>query len=339
GAAYDVNATSYSRGLAVPQLDQRATLTFAVPAGMSQAQAQALSVYHYDVANGTWVREPTTLDWANKQIIATVTHFSLFTLGTTCVDLANTLCFTDGTTAVISLKEPTGLDTLKVSDSGSGIQFSSALGSGALTTARSAMTSLIINAGKSNVEINGNLDSLGGTLEIDGSQITVDSGDTLSASGAIAFNATYQSNGHSLLGITSTILGVNAKIDIGDAILSGASIDLEAVSGTLHTTVSGASQNLGGGTLNVASTYGFDSSGSVTVDGAAGTCTYTGTTNTSFTGITVCTGTPADGADVRSSIAETGSGTGINHAALQLIYTATVDIHGASTITAASGNV
>ena len=109
-------------------------------------------------ASGTWVREPTTLDWANKQIIATVTHFSLFTLGTTCVDLANTLCFTDGTTAVISLKEPTGLDTLKVSDSGSGIQFSSALGSGALTTARSAMTSLVINAGKSNVEINGNPD-------------------------------------------------------------------------------------------------------------------------------------------------------------------------------------
>src|SRR5205823_6595421 len=78
GAAYDVNATSYSSGLAVHQLDQPATLTFAVPAGMSQAQAQALSVYHYDVASGTWVREPTTLDWANKQIIATVTHFSLF---------------------------------------------------------------------------------------------------------------------------------------------------------------------------------------------------------------------------------------------------------------------
>src|SRR5712691_8050403 len=340
GQVYDINATSLASGAPVHRLDQPATLTFAIPAGVSEAQAQTLSVFHWDQTSATWVREPTTVDWAHRQLIATVSHFSVFTIGTSCVDILNDLCYTDAAVAVISLKEPTGLDTLKVSDSGSGIQFSSALGSGTLTTARSSMTSLIINAGTSNVEINGNLDSLGGTLEIDASSIKVDSGLTVSATGAINFNAVWQSNGHSLLGITSTLLGVNAGIDLADTTLTGASIDLEAFAGTLSTTVSGAGQTLpGSGTLNVASTYGFSSSGSITVDGVTGTCPYTGTTNTSFTGITVCTGTPADGASVRTNLTENGSGTGINHAGLQLIYSATINIHGASPITATSGNV
>ncbi|HET9781350.1 MAG TPA: hypothetical protein VFR33_06185, partial [Candidatus Dormibacteraeota bacterium] len=80
GAVYDVNATSLATGAAVHQLDQPATLTFAVPAGMTEAQAQGLSVFHWDEASRTWVREPTTLDWAHRVLIATVTHFSTFTI-------------------------------------------------------------------------------------------------------------------------------------------------------------------------------------------------------------------------------------------------------------------
>src|ERR1700674_4142567 len=204
------------------------------------------------------------------------------------------------------------------------------------------MASLIINAGKSNVEINGNLDSLPGTLEIDGSTIKVDTGFAVSATGRVNLNAIYQSNGHSLLGITTTILGVNASIDINGATLSGSAIDLEAFAGTLSTTVTPGGDSLAGGTLHVASAFGFDSpSGTFTVDGGTGTCSYTGVSadGTSFTGITGCTGTPANGASVRSNLTENGSGTGINHAALQLIYQATINVHGSSTITASSGNV
>src|SRR5260370_31057055 len=136
-----------------------------------------MSVFHWDAASQTWVRERTTLDWPNRQLIATVNHFSFFTVGTTCV--VNTpspfkykLCYTDGGvggTSVISLHEFTGLDTLKVSGSGGAVQFAATGGSGTLTTARASMTALIINAGTSNVEINGNLDSLCGTLDIDAS--------------------------------------------------------------------------------------------------------------------------------------------------------------------------
>src|SRR5216683_6008379 len=346
-SAYDINATSLASGAAVHQLDQPAKLTFTLPAGTTQAQAQTMSVYHFDTASQTWVREPTTLDWPHRQLIATVTHFSLFTIGATCVDtITKTLCYNDSTTAVISLAEPTGLNTLVVSDSGSGIQFSEVapiigtLFSGSLSTARSSMTSLVLNAGKSNVEINGNLDGLGGTLEIDATSIKVDSGPfTVSASGAVSFNAVYQGDGVSVFGITTTILGVNGSIDLNNTTLTGSSIDLEAQSSTLATTVSGAGQDLTSGTLNVASTFWFKSSGKFTVDGGTGTCAYTGTTNTSFTGVTGCSGLPADGAAVRTDINETGSGTGINHAVLQLIYQATINVHGASVITATSGSV
>src|SRR6202521_1317133 len=203
------------------------------------------------------------------------------------------------------------------------------------------MASLIINAGKSNVEINGNLDSLPGTLEIDGSTIKVDTGFAVSATGRVNLNAIYQSNGHSLLGITTTILGVNASIDINGATLSGPAIDLESFAGTLSTTVSPGADSLAGGTLHVASTFGFDSTGTFTVDGGTGTCSYTGTSadGLSFTGITGCTGTPANAASVRSNLTENRSGTGINHAGLPLIYQASINVHGASTITASSGSV
>src|SRR5258708_9561689 len=198
-----------------------------------------MSVFHGEATSESWRGVWCRVDWPNRQLIATVTHFSLFTIGATCVGVG-TVCYADGTgAAVISLKEPPGFDTLKVGDTGSGIQFSSALGSGSLSATEASITSLIINAGKSNVEINGNLASLGGTLEVDGSAIKVDSGPyTISAAGAINFNAIYQSNGHSVFGITTTILGVNAGIDLADTTLTGSSIDLQAFAGTLTTTVS-----------------------------------------------------------------------------------------------------
>ncbi len=345
GPVYDVNATSLASGAPVHRLDQPATLAFALPVGTTQAQAQAMSVFHWDAASQTWVRESTTLDWPNRQLIATVNHFSFFTIGAVCDGVLNYLCWTDAAAAVISLKEPTGVATLHVSDGGTGLAFFYTLpligtiASGSIATARSAITSLIINAGKSNVELSGSLDAFIGTIEVDGSAITVDPSATVSTTGAINFNATYQSNGHSLLGITTTLLGVNASIEVNGAHLSGSSVDLEAFAGTLSTTVTPGGDDLSLGTLRVASTFGFDDTGKFSVDGATGTCSYGSKTDTSFTTITTCTGTPANGAAVTTGIAETGSGTGINHAGLQLIYQGTINIHGASTIAATGGDV
>src|SRR6266852_1484389 len=234
GTVYNVNASSLASGAPVHRLDQPATLAFAPPAGTTQAQAPAMSVFHWDAASQTWVREPTTLDWPNRQLIATVNHFSFFTLGATCDGVLNYLCWTNAPAAVISLKEPTGVATLHVSDGGgTGLAFFYTLpligtiASGSIATARSAMTSLIINAGKSNVEISGTLDSLAAPVEVDGSSIKLDSAAKLTTTSTINLNATYQSNGHSLLGITTTLLGVNAGIELDGATLSGSSIDLE----------------------------------------------------------------------------------------------------------------
>ena len=49
-------------------------------------------------------------------------------------------------------------------------------------------------------------------------------------------------------------------------------------------------------TLNVASTGNFTATGTFTVAGVIGTCNYTAKTATSFTGVTGCNGTPANGA-------------------------------------------
>ena len=59
---------------------------------------------------------------------------------------------------------------------------------------------------------------------------------------------------------------------------------------TTATKAIGAAQDLAGGTLNVASTSDFDSTGLFKVGGASGTCAYTGKTASSFTGVTGCTG-------------------------------------------------
>src|SRR5258708_17422518 len=81
----------------------------------------------------------------------------------------------------------------------------------------------------------------------------------------------YQSNGHSVFGITTTILGVNAGIDLADTTLTGSSIDLEAFAGTLNTTVSGGGQNPAPGPPNAAATFLFVSAGTVGPDSGART--------------------------------------------------------------------
>ncbi|MGA7986763.1 MAG: hypothetical protein WCB51_00005, partial [Candidatus Dormiibacterota bacterium] len=133
GSAFDVNATSIASGSAVHQLDQPATLTFAVPSGLTETQAQGLAVFHYEQASGTWVREPTTLDWAHKQLIATVTHFSLFVVGLDpCVVGGGTpapadLCW-DGGTAPATVTDTVPLDTLTITpDAISGWDFTSSV--------------------------------------------------------------------------------------------------------------------------------------------------------------------------------------------------------------------
>src|SRR4029077_12892538 len=69
---------------------------------------------------------------------------------------------------------------------------------------------------------------------------------------------------------------------------------------TTATTVSGANQDLGGGTLTVASTSNFESgAGKFAVDGIDGTCSYTSTSGgNTFNGVSGCTGKPKDGASV-----------------------------------------
>ncbi|MCY7286954.1 MAG: hypothetical protein LH624_01545, partial [Cryobacterium sp.] len=205
------------------------------------------------------------------------------------------------------------------------------------------LLSLTINGGEGTdtVEFVGDYLVPGTNLTVNAEKIKVRSGTTIDVgTGNIAFNATAKDNGVSLVGVTSTVLGVEGSIEIDGATVTGNVIDLKAFAGTLATTVNGAGQVLGGGMLNVVSTLGFASGGGkFTVSGATGTCSYTGKTATSFTGISVCTGTPDNAASVRWDITENGSGTGINHAVVQLIYTAAVNIHGASTITATGGDV
>ena len=125
--------------------------------------------------------------------------------------------------------------------------------------------------------------------------------------------------------------------------MNAGAVDFEASSVNAKTTVNGGSQTLtgSGDTLIVATTTPFLDKGKFTIAGITGTCSYSGTSDrTKFTGVSGCTGTPADGAAIASvGILENGSGTGINHAALQLIYSATINVHGSSTITASSGDV
>ncbi|HEY1421092.1 MAG TPA: hypothetical protein VGG90_10330 [Candidatus Dormibacteraeota bacterium] len=71
------------------------------------------------------------------------------------------------------------------------------------------------------------------------------------------------------------------------------------------TSVLGAGQSPAGGQLLAASTIGFAQQGALQVDGVQGTCAYLATTPDSFTGITGCTGSPADKAAVTEVAGQT----------------------------------
>ncbi|TMK23778.1 MAG: hypothetical protein E6G62_10650 [Actinobacteria bacterium] len=179
----------------------------------------------------------------------------------------------------------------------------------------------------------------GSTLTVNTESIKIDSGVTVDVgTGDVFFNAASADDGTEAAGIDTTLLGDGGSIELDGAVLNGHTISLVASSTNASTTVNGAGQNLtgAGDTLIVATTTPFLSTGKFMVPGVTGTCSFTGTSDrTKFTGVSGCTGTPADGAAVASlGILENGSGKGINHAALQLIYSATIDVHGASTISA-----
>jgi hypothetical protein len=218
----------------------------------------------------------------------------------------------------------------------------------------SATTSVTINGGlgTDKVEIEGSITlPSGANLTINAETIKVLSGFTVNVgTGAISFNAITQDNGLSIVGITTTIpvLGASALIDLDSATLIGAEIKLIAAAGSLRTTAVGAQTLSGSGdTLTVASVSGFPKdNGSLTaiVNGSPTTCTYTARTADyannvfTFTGVAGCTGSVAADSIVRKDILESGSDTGLRHAALDLEYHANVNVHGASLITA-SGDV
>ena len=205
----------------------------------------------------------------------------------------------------------------------------------------SGTTKLTINGGPGTdkTEFTGNFIAPGIDLTINTESIKINSGVTVSAHN-VNFNAAEADDGFDFLGIATTLLGDTASIELDSAILNGATVDLEASATNAQTTVdsSGGAQTLTGvgNTLIVKTTTPFLSAGQFTIPGVTGTCTYTGTSNRNqFTGISGCTGTPADGALVSSvGIIEGGSTTGFEHSALQLIYGASINVHGNSSITA-----
>ena len=199
-------------------------------------------------------------------------------------------------------------------------------------------------AGADKTEFTGSYLVPNSTLTIDTESIKVDSGFTVDVgTGQVNFLAASTDDGTDALGIDTTLLGDDASIELDSATVNAGSVDFEASSENAKTTVNGGGQALTGtgDTLTVATTTPFLSSGKFTIAGITGTCSFTGTSNrTQFTGVSGCIGTPADKAAIASvGILENGSGTGINHAGLQLIYSATINVHGSSTITASSGDV
>ncbi len=212
----------------------------------------------------------------------------------------------------------------------------------------SGVTDVTINGGEGvdTVEFDGDYNLPGTNLTVNAETIKVDPGVTVNVgTGTINFNAAARDNGFSVLGITTTIpvLGNDGAVDISSSQLMGGTVNLTAFAGTLTAKVQGSGQTLtSGGELVVDSVEGFDDSGSFTIDvgGTPADCTYSGRNHDDhkFTGLGGCSGAPLDGALVRKDITENGSGTGINHAGLDLEYHASVNIHGTSVITA-SGDV
>ena len=212
-------------------------------------------------------------------------------------------------------------------------------------------SSLTINggAGSDITEFTGNFIAHGLNLTVNTESIKLDSGVTVDVgTGTVNFNAVQTDDGTDALGVDTTLLGDTASIELDSAKLSGASVDLEASATNAKTSVNG-DQSLTGlnDNLFVVTTTPFLSRGKFTIDGLVDglgnpqTCSYTGTSNRNeFTGVSGCIGPVSGDAAVDSvGILEDQSLTGFDHAALQLIYGASINIHGSSSITATSGDV
>ncbi len=208
--------------------------------------------------------------------------------------------------------------------------------------------SLTINggAGSDKTEFKGNYLVPNSTLTVNTESIKVDSSVTITAHN-VNFNAAETDDGIDKFGIDTTLLGDNATIELDSAALNGGTLDLEASATNAATTVSGTQSLTGAGdNLMVATTTPFLSRGEFTIAGLVDglgnpqVCTYTGTSGRDeFTGVSGCIGVVSAGAEVDSvGILEDGSTTGFEHSALQLIYGASINIHGSSAITS-SGDV
>ena len=213
----------------------------------------------------------------------------------------------------------------------------------------SGTSSLMINGGPGTdqTEFTGDFIAPNIDLTVNTESIKVDAGFTVSAHD-IVFKAAMTDDGTDALGIDTTLLGDTASIELDSATLIGTSVDLEASATNAKTTVDG-DQVLGGvgDNLFVATTTPFLSRGKFTIDGLVDglgnpqTCSYTGTSGRNeFTGVSGCIGLASGGHEVDSvGILEDQSLTGFDHAALQLIYSASINVHGSSSITATVGNV
>ncbi|MFN2609691.1 MAG: hypothetical protein ABR507_02275, partial [Actinomycetota bacterium] len=133
------------------------------------------------------------------------------------------------------------------------------------------------------------------STKVDGASQSVGGG-SLTVKNANAFPSAGTFTGSGIDG-TCTYTGKTATSITGITGCTGTPEDKATITSTTGTTVSGGGQVVGG-TLNVADTTNFASSGKFKADGIDGTCLYSGKTATSFTGITGCTGTPDDGAAV-----------------------------------------
>ncbi|HEY1419818.1 MAG TPA: hypothetical protein VGG90_03820, partial [Candidatus Dormibacteraeota bacterium] len=255
GAVYDINASSYGSGAAVHQLDQPATVSFAIPAGATQAQAQGLSVFHWDASTGSWVREPTTLDWPNRRLIATVTHFSTFTIGATSVTLAY-----DQAGSVIAIGPSTTAGHLTVTSSTDSTQ------DFAIPTASFELDGT--GAGQT-VTVSGVLNLGAATFTIKLTDSQTDTGSAAIKTGHATINLTGAT-------ITAGAIDIEASATSADSNTGDHSVSLAFIGApTLDNIINGTFLTPQNATVNVTDTS-LTSSGDVTLK-ATGTSTITNT--------------------------------------------------------------
>ena len=183
---------------------------------------------------------------------------------------------------------------------GTGIDFAGALGGSFNTIRNSHTTASVESAAASTHPTVVNADAVVSVLATDTSKVTADGGGF-----GVALKLGDANGVNAAIGVGVSIneigsLGTTVKYDGVRTTVSG---PRTTVSGP-GTTVTGAGQVLPGSTLAVASVAAFANSGTFTVAGVVGTCTYTGrdTANNRFTGVAGCTGAPLNGAVVHGAL-------------------------------------